>query len=148
MIQKISRNFLSSFLLAAILLVASGFSDGTIALASNRQDVSSSRSGSAAMNSMDNNITLDQTMHAVTGAVMIMHQDETSDNNALKPCCEDKQGGASAIQSSAFNQNIKFFPLGTETIIDPNYIFQYKLIELSSASPPKPDIISSVLLKE
>lgn len=128
------RKILSSLLLAAILVIVGGFSDGMIA--------------SAAMNSVDNDITLNQTMHSVDTINVIMHQDETTDNNALKPCCENKQGGASAIQSSTFNQNIKFFPLGTENVIDPNYIFQYKLIELSSASPPKPDIISSIFLKE
>ncbi|HAR99568.1 MAG TPA: hypothetical protein DEA89_03705 [Candidatus Moranbacteria bacterium] len=134
MIKKISRKILPSFLLAAILVIVGGFSDGMVA--------------SAEMNSMDNNITLNQTMHSVNTVNVIIHQDETTDNNALKPCCENKQGGASAIQASTFNQNIKFSSLGTETVIDPNYIFQYKLIELSSASPPKPDIISSVFLKE
>ncbi|HBT45582.1 MAG TPA: hypothetical protein DEA43_01700 [Candidatus Moranbacteria bacterium] len=121
--KKITRKTLSSFLLiVAILLIAGGFSDGMIA--------------SADMNSMED-------------SSIVLHQSVPVNDNALKPCCEDKQGGASAIQFSVFTQNIKFLPLGfAENISGSNSIFEHKIIELSSASPPKPDIISSVFLKE
>jgi len=123
MIKKISRKFLPSLLLAAILMIAGGFFDGMAV--------------SADMNSID------------SGALTVLHQNIPNNDNALKPCCEDKQGGASAIQFSAFTQNIKLLPLGsTEDVSGSNSIFEHKILELSSASPPKPDIISSVFLKE
>ena len=135
---KISRTILPSFLLAVILLIAGGFSDGMIA--------------SAAMGPMDENIYVPsgQTMHEIgkVTTTTSVRQDAPF-HNSLKPCCENKQGGASAIQASTFNQNVKFSPLGsTEGVTDSNSIFEHKILELSSASPPKPDILSSVLKRE
>lgn len=120
--KKISRKLLSSLILTAIILIAGGFFEGMVA--------------SADMSSIEDSLT-------------ILHQSAPVSDNALKPCCEDKQGGASAIQFSAFTQNIKFLSLGfTENVSGSNSIFEHKIVELSSASPPKPDIISSVFLKE
>jgi hypothetical protein len=131
--KKNSRKILPSFVLTAVLVIAGGFSDGMNAQAKSM--------------AMDSDLVPSQTMHIVSNK-SVLSQDMPVDNS-LKPCCVDRRGGATAIQASAFNQDMKISALGLiENNLDNNFVFGYKVSELSSASPPRPDVLSSVLKKE
>ncbi|MEI7890810.1 MAG: hypothetical protein WCI36_02475 [bacterium] len=127
MIIKI-RKISAYFVLFAILFVAAGFSDGMIS------SVKASSNDDSMMISDGGSTMIDQTMPM---------------DNSLKPCCESKQGNASATSTSMFNQNIKMLSLGAVAAVSgSDSIFEHKVLELSESSPPRPDILSSVLKRE
>lgn len=129
-----SRKVLSSFLLAAILVIAGGFSDGMIVSA----ETLPINDGMHVQNQIMHDVESDSVLH-----------ESMPLGNSLKPCCEDKQGGASAIQASTFRQDDKISSTNSlENISDNNSVFENKLTELSSVSPPRPDVLSSILKKE
>lgn len=131
--KRILQKILPSFLLTAILVIAGGFFDGM--------------SAQAKTLSMAENMVPGQMMHIMSNGP-VLHQAMPMDNT-LKPCCENKQGGASAIQTATPNQNIKIVSIGfADHILNNNFVFEHKITELSSASPPRPDVLSSVLKKE
>lgn len=132
---KTFRKILPSFLLTAIIVIAGGFSDGMMA--------------NAKMGSMNADLLMQGEMTHYMANGPIMHSQDEPANNSLKPCCQDKQGGASATQSSIFSQGIKFLAIDSaEVAFDNNSVFKNTLTGLSSASPPRPDVLFSVLKKE
>lgn len=133
---KISRKILPGILTTALLVIAGGFSDGMIA--------SASMNGSMMNEFGGQNQTMVSYHQNRTALAQGMPMD-----NTLKPCCQDKQGNALAVANSAFSQNMKSLMIGfVDYFSNTNYVFEHKISQLSSASPPKPDILSSVCLKE
>lgn len=131
---NLSRKILPIFMLTAILMIVGGFSDGMIVSAKTL----AMNDGMQAQNQMMHSLESDSILH-----------ESAPLGNSLKPCCEDKQGGASAIQASVFNYDVKILSTdSSENILDNNSVFKNKLTELSSASPPRPDVLSSILKKE
>lgn len=128
------RKFLPNLLLTAILLIAGGFSDGMVA--------------EAKMSSMNDGMQMPvQTAHFVNKKIVLSQNEPRS--NSLKPCCENKQGGASAVQAADFDQVLKISLNGfSDSVSSDNFVSNHRIIDYSSASPPKPDILSSVLKKE
>lgn len=132
--NKLRRKILPVFVLTAIILIAGGFSDGAAAQAK-----------MIAMNDSAN--ASNQIMHFVDKAVSLNGNLPVS--NSLRPCCENRQGGTSAIQSSVFDQGVKLSATDfSDTVSNNDYSFNQKIIGYSSASPPKPDVLSSILKKE
>ncbi|EKE19978.1 MAG: hypothetical protein ACD_8C00070G0001 [uncultured bacterium] len=133
--KKMFRKILPSFLLTAIIVISGGFADGMMA--------------NAQMGSMNANLYMSGEMTHYVANGPILHQQDVPAGNSLKPCCQDKQGGASAVQTSIFSQGVKFLAIDSAQVaFDNNSVFKNTLTELSSASPPKPDVLFSVLKKE
>lgn len=138
--KKKLQNFFPSLLLTAIILIAGGFSDGMIVSAKDNPIVPVVNIG--------NDCTLSQTVHYYSSETVVVNPDVPA-KNSLKPCCENVQGAASAIQSQAFNQGARLMALhSARAAFDNNSVFENTLKGQSRACPPKPDILSSVLKKE
>lgn len=129
------RKILPSFLLTVIIVIAGGFADGMMA--------------NAEMSPMNANSYVSGEMTHFISNGPILHQQDAPADNSLRPCCKDKQGGASAVQTSIFSQGVKFLAIDSAQVaFDNNSVFKNTLTELSSASPPRPDVLFSVLKKE
>ena len=133
--KKLLKKIMPVIILSALIVLIGGFCDGLIASAQ------TSRTGS---------VNMDQMMATVAVSSSIMHQDALPmDNNALMPCCSDRHSATPTTQVNNFNAGMKFAVMDcAQAASNLDSFFQQKIGDISDLSPPKPDILSSVLKRE
>jgi hypothetical protein len=136
--MKLRKKITSVFLSLALLSVVAGFCDALFV---------SSASASMNIKAMAAN---DGQMHYMPSALLLRSADKAIPmENSLKPCCTDKHAGAPTTETSDFNVGTKILATNI-AVATPNLtsFFENKLKDYSDASPPKPDVLSSVLRLE
>ena len=83
------------------------------------------------------------------GAMIVVTEEQAPLNNSLMPCCENRHSATPTTEGVNFNASVKFAAMDLASIVpNSNLFFENKISDISGTSPPKPDVLSSVLKRE
>ena len=130
--KKILKKIVPTLILSAMIVLVGGFCDGLIASAQMGTDASK----------------VSQAMDAVQ-TLSAMQQQDLPAANALMPCCVGAHSATPTTQVNNYNAGVRFTAIDSALAApDSNSSFENKISQLSDPSPPRPDILSSVLKLE
>lgn len=137
---KRQRKFAASFVLGALLIVASGFCIGY----SNQAQAVENQVSKSDLVAVDNNDCNGNTASTKTDDIA-----KPINKNKLSKCCIERHGNTPGLENANFSGAAKI--VATESqIASANVIslIENKLEISSDSSPPKPDKLSSILRLE